>query len=256
MRTDFAVHQLPEVIAHLGTPRFISSLMGGTGRAIARVDVCSLFRYDQDGRPANFGTASCVSEEVTRLTAERYAAGLGLHDPMRRSLPGRERDCAPAVFHLTRDGIDHPAYREMCFTRTGTLERMSVLCPDEQAWYSINFYRTHHSGLFASNEIAALKELAPLISSLVLKHVAVSGMSEVVLAEPPQERITRRLRDRAPDLSDRETEICALVLLGHTSESIALKLNLSVNSVQTYRKRAYVKLSIGSQNELFRMCLD
>lgn len=256
MFNDFAKHQLPDLIRLIGTPHFVSGLMGATGRSVAPIDVCSLFQYDAAAQPANFGTASCVSEEVTRRTAERYVDGLGLHDPMRRSLQALERRPTPTLFHLKRDGIDHPAYREQCFVRTGTLERVSVVCPDEQAWYSINFYRTYHSGPFRPAEIAALGELAPLIASMVLKHVAMAGWSQGGLTEPPEARIVRRLRDRAHGLSSRECEICALIVRGHTSESIALKLDLTVNTVLTYRKRAYAKLGIGSQNELFRICLD
>lgn len=256
MPSLFATTHLPPLIQQLGTSRFLSGLMGAATRSVAPVDVCSLFQYDAQAQPANFGTASCVSEEVTRLTAERYVAGLGLHDPMRRSLQARERDATPLTYHLRRDRIEHPGYREQCFLRTGTLERLSVLCHDEHAWYSVNFYRTQQSGPFQPNELTALGTLAPLLSSLVLKHVALSGQAQVVLAESPVERVSRRLRDRACTLSARECEICALIVLGHTSESIALKLDVTVNTVLTYRKRAYAKLGIGSQNELFRICLD
>lgn len=60
----------------------------------------------------------------------------------------------------------------------------------------------------------------------------------------------------ANDLSAREVEVCTLIMLGHSSESISLKLDLSLNTIFTYRKRAYAKLNINSQNELFRICLD
>ena len=33
------------------------------------------------------------------------------------------------------------------------------------------------------------------------------------------------------------------------------KLGITVNTVLTYRKRAYAKLGVGSQNEIFRLCL-
>jgi DNA-binding CsgD family transcriptional regulator len=253
---EFTKTELPGLIGLVGTPAFLSGVMGAANRAVVPVDSCALFRYDAAGRPANFGTASCVSEEATHQTAERYVAGLGLHDPMRLSLQTLAGGVAPTLFHMRRDRIDHPGYREQCFVRTGTLERMSVLCGDDHARYAINFYRTHQSGPFQANELAALGELAPLLSSLTLKHVAVSGLSQAMRAEPPAARITRRLRDHARLLSDRECEICTLIVLGHTSESIARKLGLTGNTVLTYRKRAYRKLQIGSQNELFRICLE
>jgi DNA-binding CsgD family transcriptional regulator len=256
MLVDFAKSQLPNLIGQVGTRNFIPGLMGAANRAIAPVDVFSLFHYDAATQPVHFGTASCVSDEATRRTAERYVSGLGLHDPMRLSLESMAFGDAPTTFYLHRDRIGHSAYREQCFVRTGTLERMSVICHDDASWYSINFYRTQQSSPFHANELAAFSEVAQLLSSLVIKHFMLTGEAAASPPETPKARFTRRLRDRAPDLSDRECEICALVLQGHTSESIALQLHVSPNTVLTYRKRAYRKLNIGSQNELFRICLD
>ncbi|MFD2498498.1 LuxR C-terminal-related transcriptional regulator [Rhizorhabdus histidinilytica] len=50
--------------------------------------------------------------------------------------------------------------------------------------------------------------------------------------------------------------MCIGILTGHTSESIARNLSISVNSVLTYRKRLYEKLEISSQNELFVRIID
>jgi DNA-binding CsgD family transcriptional regulator len=256
MFLDFAKAQLPDLIHLVGTRNFVSGLMGAANRSVAPVDVFSLFRYDAHTQPIHYGTASCTSDEVTRRTAERYVSGLGMHDPMRLSLESMGRDAPPATYYLHRDRIGHSDYREQCFVRTGTLERMSVLCQDETTWYSINFYRSQHSRPFQANEMSAFSELAPLLSSLVLKHFAITGHSALTVSEPHGVRFARRLRDRSPELSDRECEICSLILQGHTTESIALRLLLSANTVLTYRKRAYRKLNIGSQNELFRICLD
>ena len=52
-------------------------------------------------------------------------------------------------------------------------------------------------------------------------------------------------------LSRREAEVCAHVALGYSTLAIALNLGVSVNTVATHRKRAYLKLGICSQNELF-----
>jgi DNA-binding CsgD family transcriptional regulator len=43
--------------------------------------------------------------------------------------------------------------------------------------------------------------------------------------------------------------------LGYTSVGIGLDLNIAQSSVVTYRRRAYEKLDISTQNELFTLCL-
>lgn len=62
------------------------------------------------------------------------------------------------------------------------------------------------------------------------------------------------LRDPA-GLSYREADVCAQIVMGYTAFAISLNLGLSVNTVATHRKRAYAKLGISAQTELFNYCL-
>ena len=52
-------------------------------------------------------------------------------------------------------------------------------------------------------------------------------------------------------LTPREAEICASIIMGYSTEAISLNCSISINTVATHRKRAYAKLGISSQNELF-----
>jgi DNA-binding CsgD family transcriptional regulator len=45
------------------------------------------------------------------------------------------------------------------------------------------------------------------------------------------------------------------ILSGFNSEAISMDLGISLQSTFTYRKRAYEKLDISSQNELFAIVL-
>ena len=51
-------------------------------------------------------------------------------------------------------------------------------------------------------------------------------------------------------LTSRETAIIDLVLQGHSSESIGLKLNISTGTVKVHRRNVYRKLGISSQTQL------
>jgi DNA-binding CsgD family transcriptional regulator len=62
--------------------------------------------------------------------------------------------------------------------------------------------------------------------------------------------------ESGPALSEREAAVCVGVVTGHSNEAIALHFDLSINSVRTYRRRAYAKLQITSQNELFALILN
>jgi DNA-binding CsgD family transcriptional regulator len=54
-------------------------------------------------------------------------------------------------------------------------------------------------------------------------------------------------------LSSRETQVAELMLLGCTSEAIALRLQISCHTVKDYRKQIFRKLRISSLAELFAL---
>jgi DNA-binding CsgD family transcriptional regulator len=78
------------------------------------------------------------------------------------------------------------------------------------------------------------------------------------LAPNPRDSRINEIYDSfgASELSNREREVIQYVLRGHSSGSIALNLDVSVTTIKTHRKRAYSKLNISSQSELFSMFLD
>jgi DNA-binding CsgD family transcriptional regulator len=51
-------------------------------------------------------------------------------------------------------------------------------------------------------------------------------------------------------LSSREVQVCSRILMGMSSNRIGVDLNLAETTIKTHRKRAYQRLSIGSQREL------
>lgn len=63
----------------------------------------------------------------------------------------------------------------------------------------------------------------------------------------------RRLVALERGMTQRELDVCARTLIGLTAEGIALDLNIKKTSVLTYRKRAYARLGISSQTQLFRL---
>ena len=77
--------------------------------------------------------------------------------------------------------------------------------------------------------------------------------------------IVRELNDQATEglsipgtekLSGREQEIVKLILRGSRSKEIALELNISEKTVFTHRSRAFRKLAVRSDREMFRLAAD
>jgi DNA-binding CsgD family transcriptional regulator len=56
-------------------------------------------------------------------------------------------------------------------------------------------------------------------------------------------------------LSKRQAEVALLILQGHSSPSIGLKLGVSPQTVKVFRKQLYGKCSLSSQAELFALMM-
>ena len=57
-------------------------------------------------------------------------------------------------------------------------------------------------------------------------------------------------------LTRREQEITALILQGHSSQSIADQLNISVGTVKVHRKNIHSRLNTSQQSEIFTLFLN
>ena len=56
-------------------------------------------------------------------------------------------------------------------------------------------------------------------------------------------------------LSPRQAEVALLILRGHSTVSIGLRLGLSAQTVKVFRKQLYARCRISSQAELFALML-
>ena len=107
--------------------------------------------------------------------------------------------------------------------------------------------------------------LFPIVESHVAALDATPPAAHVTLAAPPatqsgRERVARRfaerLRQAGVKLSTREIEACTALLAGDTVPAIAMRFALRESTVETYLKRAAVKLGFSGRHGLTRWMLD
>jgi len=117
------------------------------------------------------------------------------------------------------------------------------------------------SGSYSEKDWQLLESVLPVITALISTHHRMLQLSPAEEQRP--QRNVRSLvhniisKNVPPfsQLTPREREVCERILLGYTSVGIGLDLNIAQSSVVTYRRRAYEKLVISTQNELFSLCL-
>lgn len=245
-----ALGALAEAVAALGTAHFAAQLLAALNRGLV-VDHLSLMRFEDRQRAPVLEFAVWRGGRQVAEVQRAYLGGLYRADPnLVRGAAG------VIVRRLRRDDIADPAYRDTCYRRSHLLERLSVVAPDCGGLVALNLYRRDESGGFADAEVAAVESLSPMLAALALKHAGMVGT--LLRSRSRADRLTAldaRLAALDPHLTRRERDVLARILAGLTTEGIALDLKISANTVLTYRKRAYRRLDVTSQSQLFSLCM-
>ena len=240
-------------VGALGTAAFATELVAALNRIVPVDHVC-LMRFEDGIRPPVLESASWRGGEHVAEVQRAYLSGLYRHDPNLRV--AAEPAAKVLVLRLHRDALRNADYREACYLQSGLLERLSIVIPDGGRLVALNLYRHESSSAFSKGDVKAIEGLARFLAALAVKH---SGMLGVLLRS--RDRVDRiaalvaRLQALDGGLTVRERDVLARILAGMTSEGISLDLGIGLNTVLTYRKRAYGRLRVTSQAELFSLCL-
>jgi LuxR family transcriptional regulator, activator of tox operons len=240
-----------DLIANVGLPDFETSFFEMANEATA----CEhLTAFGSSGRsPARLVFAfNCGAKPVARTIADKYLKHYWDHDPANLICSGNETERPDLAVRVYSDDIDHEGYRSDCYSSAHLIDRLSIIRRRKGETIRLNLYRNAQRGRFSAGEIASVLDNADLVFALLTKHDA----ERPVIAETDRLRTAGlRLTQLAPRLTAREREVCLGIIEGRSSEAMALALGISINTVLTYRKRAYARLGISSHNELMRLVL-
>ena len=251
------VARLIDCLGDAGFDAALADLCAG----LAALRQCVVFAVPAEGD----GAAACLFAWNRQESALAAALGQGYVDGRfdrcdpalawhRRRLAGRQEGQSLALSR--RSAIPDPAYRQRFFDGPRLDLKLSIFARAGGEAIYLNFYRHQADGAFQSDEITALALAAPVLwRALRRHHGGVTPASRAPSA--PRQRVQtlrRALAVRGLPLTEREQDVCARIVAGYSSEAIALDLGIAASSVATYRKRAYAKLGICSQHDLFALC--
>lgn len=254
--------------ATVGKPAMSDAEFGETFRqmmaSLVRFDYVVVFAYRGKERPLDLYSTFDPKEHIIFVTL--YQAGPYLLDPFyhtaRSSRRGviRMRELAPDRFFSSE-------YYRTYYVQTGLAEEVGFFVEmEDDITVVLSLMRREATGVFPPAEIALLKKVEPLVTRLT-KHYF-SGLAGRFDGQAHAGK--RRGRKRGENqveiqpadavwqdlnLTSRETAIVDLVLQGHSSESIGLKLNISTGTVKVHRRNVYRKLGISSQTQLLALYL-
>ncbi|MCR8923922.1 helix-turn-helix transcriptional regulator [Dasania sp. GY-MA-18] len=116
--------------------------------------------------------------------------------------------------------------------------------------------RLHNDNDFSQVDLAILQQLSELLSPLLAQH-ANSIQAQLSLKQRPvdlQLKVQQQLSRNNIVLSKRELEVCLGILQGQQAPEIALKLGVAKTSIATYKKRAFEKIGVKTQQQFFNWC--
>jgi DNA-binding CsgD family transcriptional regulator len=241
------------IIRSIGRSTFAADLFA-TVHAMVQADHVTAFSVAPGKGIRTVLTENSGPVPVAREVAQRYVRHYWTCDPVERMLveaktpEAAEKGCM--VVSIDSADVEHAAYRADCYLSVDLHHRLSVANALKGTTMRLNRRRGHD---FSQEDVGRVISFADLLLATVRRHDDTDIAANVAELEAI---IIQRIARSAPTLTERERQVCAMVALGLTSEGIALRLNISLNTVVTYRKRAYARLSISSQNELMRRLLN
>ena len=237
----------PAVLA-IGRESFPQVLIGALQR-VADVGHCMVFSFKGER------SANCLLDAGNIPTGRdlgvAYSGHFHLSDPNRDAIFEGQANTAPVLLPTFARRMYSNSYRRIFFEESDIVDKCATAIWTGDTCFYVNFYRITSQGRFAGAERARLQAMAPAIGASVARHFQQAATAA------PDRNLAPLFAARAPlaALTPREREVCCRILSGLSSEAISQELGISLHSTLTYRKRAYQRLGISSQGELFGIVL-
>jgi DNA-binding CsgD family transcriptional regulator len=220
---------------------------------IPAIGHCTVFAYEDGHRPRIMSATDRNGSNYIRDISESYSTRFHTLDSNHDIITAEAiRKNTPSILlhHQTIADVQNTAYRAICYREPNVTDRLSFLVqPSNDVWLAINLYSDRP---LAPAVMQRLEALGPLIANAAKQHYALHVKSDDNIAQ----LVLMRLHRFCPDLSKRELDVLRGVLEGRTAQDIGELIGVRPSSVVTYQKRAYRRLGISGQRELFALCLS
>lgn len=263
---DVAGTALPAQQNRAPSPQHMAALIGALGTdqfedeflrmlaLLSGVEHYSIYRV-RGGTPEFLGGASVRGQHPARLTAANQRYSRNFAELLRAEVmvpPGG----APILLHDPIESAEDPGL-------TGALRHYNivdriVLCGRSvDDFYAVTMMRSAETGTFAAHDITQIEATADLLLAACAKHASIHwDRPRGVKIFASVEVIEATLREANWGLSVRELQVSARILFGISALGISIDLGLGEDTIATYRKRLYARLSIGSRHELMQKYLS
>lgn len=245
--------ELPALIAAIGNPVLAPRLIGFLSRLFG-AEHAAVFSMQGNGL-AKVIAASADGSSTAERQVRRY-----LEDDMWRDDPTiAEARQSPQRLTLLRTDIAHlenPALREEIYVETNIRDRVFLCGRQENGVFGLSVLCSEAKGEFSEGELAQLRSVGGMLLAILACHAGIVAPPDVGRALTSLTEIEACMEDVPEAFPRREKEVCTRIIYGISTLGIALELDISEETVVTYRKRAYHRIGIATQRELILWYLD
>jgi DNA-binding NarL/FixJ family response regulator len=238
---------LADLVDGIGTEEFGSRLLALL-HDLCGADHCAVFRLEGERVSALASSSIDATQPAGAPRVERYVReDLWRRDP---ALSLARTALGSSACRLIRLDLDDVGYSHLRPQIYADVEDRMVICGRRNNLeFGLSVIRTHAGG-FRAEDVEQLAGMSDALVAVMAKHVSVlMHKPNLALALTDLVEIENCFLARS-DLPRRELEVCSRILYGLSTAGIALDVGIGEESVRTYRKRAYQRLSIGTEREL------
>lgn len=245
---------LAAAIRLVGKAGFEDAMMAFFQRLVAP-DNLIVLAYRDAGAPQVLFTQAALPAVFGQVDS-MYLAGAYLLDPFHDLHLSRVATGAYRLTDVAPDAFQRSRYFTEYYRQTTLLDEVSfVAYPVAGVSLNLCLGRDAASGrMFSGAELALCRRLAPVVVALAEQHWAglegPEGPVDDVAAV-----LTRGLEARGLAITARQAEVALLILRGHSTPSIGLRLGVSPQTVKVFRRQLYARCGLSSQAELFALML-
>ena len=224
-------------------------------RTLANHDNTTILAYFRDETPQILATDS-ETEAVHQNMTQVYLSGAYLLDPFYELHNSNADTNLYRLSDIAPDQFSRNQYFLEYYQRTTIIDEIAFLIwPSPQISVHVCLGRDIKSKRrFSIRELSSTKQVVPIVETLICEHWGNLRFSSEDQGEDTLQRVVRLVAEtHGINLTKRQAEVALLVLRGHSSASIGLKLGISPQTVKVFRKQLYRKCSISSQAELFAL---
>jgi DNA-binding CsgD family transcriptional regulator len=243
--TDF-----PSLISSIGEAQFDASLVGWLNKTCGAEHTC-LFYFTGD-KLTGLATASIDGASQNYQDMAVYLnEGLWQSDPSFKLAQAEMNENKRVSVRTDIASLRNRKLREYIYERRGIRDRL-ILCGPTQNGNVVLTMCSSDCDFASPDRIELIESHYDMLFALLAKHIDVSHRgTDASVALTTLAEIQLCISEQMSTMPRREAEVCGRAIYGMSTLGISLDLGISQETVMTYRKRAYSRLEIATQRELF-----